>query len=489
MNQKTELNSVRGGIRMKRLAAVLTLCAFLLCCILPAAVAEQSLKAGDYTYILQADGTAEIILYEGSEETVTVPLELNGTAVTAIGPSAFQANKTLAELVIRDGIVSLGDYALRRCTSLAKVTLPATLTEIGMNPFEGCAALTDLAVAEGNPNLYLSDGVLYSREDSRLVCYPMTKDLSAYTLPEGTRIIGASAFYGNESITQLVVFDTVRAIGRRAFYQCGNLRYINLQDTNISTVGADAFNGCRKLMSIAFPARVNSIADRAFQDCTALTELVFPENITFIGEMAFRNCESLTSVRLPVDLTTIGKNTFAGCVNLTELILPEELFYIGGGAFQNCESLTGVSLPASVDYIGSEAFDGCVSLETISIPDTCSHIGAKAFCRCQSLKSVAVPSWTYTINPFTFSGCVSLTDIRLPAELEEIGESAFFCCYMLKEIVIPDPVEVIGDKAFSNCMSLENIELPEDLENIGPDTFENCVKLAGLPDLSDLYEE
>ena len=73
MNQKTELNSVRGGIRMKRLAAVLTLCVFLLCCILPAAVAEQSMKAGDYTYILQPDGTAEIILYEGSETSLVIP--------------------------------------------------------------------------------------------------------------------------------------------------------------------------------------------------------------------------------------------------------------------------------------------------------------------------------------------------------------------------------------------------------------------------------
>ncbi len=145
---------------MKRLAAVLTLCVFLLCCILPAAVAEQSLKAGDYTYILQADGTAEIILYEGSDASVTVPQELNGIAVTAIGPSAFHANQTLAELVIRDGIVSLGDYAFRRCANLVSETLTPPRTAIGMNPFAGCAALTELLVAGENPNLNLSDGVL-----------------------------------------------------------------------------------------------------------------------------------------------------------------------------------------------------------------------------------------------------------------------------------------------------------------------------------------
>ena len=80
---------------MKRLAAVLTLCVFLLCCILPAAVAEQSMKAGDYTYILQPDGTAEIILYEGSETSLVIPQELNGTAVTAPTPTITRRTTTL----------------------------------------------------------------------------------------------------------------------------------------------------------------------------------------------------------------------------------------------------------------------------------------------------------------------------------------------------------------------------------------------------------
>ena len=407
---------------MRKFAAALMICVLFLCCILPAAVAEQSQKAGDYTYIIQHDGTAEIILYEGTETSLVIPQELNGIKVTAIGPSAFQADDYLEELEIKDGLIYLGDYAFRRCANLEKVILPATLTEVGMNPFEGCDWLTDMTVAEGNPNLYLNDGVLFSRDDGRLICYPMTKEYSVYTLPEGTRIIGASAFYGNESLAQVVVFDSVRAIGRRAFYQCDNLRYINLHDTSISTVGADAFNGCRKLKSITFPAKVTSIAERAFQGCTALTELVFPENITFIGEMAFRNCESLTSVRLPVDLTTIGKNTFAGCKSLTELILPDELFYIGGGAFQNCESLTSVTLPAAVDYIGSEAFDGCISLANVFIPDTCSFIGAKAF-----------------------SNCLALERIELPEELENVGSDAFENCVKLD---LPDLSDLYEESNF-----------------------------------------
>ena len=96
---------------MRKLIAALMLCVLFLCCVLPAAVAEQSQKAGDYTYIIQHDGTAEIILYEGTETSLVIPQELNGIKDTAIGPSAFQADDELEALEIKDGLACLGDDA------------------------------------------------------------------------------------------------------------------------------------------------------------------------------------------------------------------------------------------------------------------------------------------------------------------------------------------------------------------------------------------
>ena len=216
----------------------------------------------------------------------------------------------------------------------------------------------EITVGEANPNLKIVQGVLYSLNDFRLIYYSMKNEPGEYKVKKGTRIIGADAFCECENITKLVIPKKAEdegtvgltAIGRRAFYHCENLKAINLEDTDISTVGADAFAGCLKLKKLTFPENVTSIAERAFQDCSNLTELDLPETITSIGDMAFRNCSSLISVRLPDGVTTIGKNTFAACKELAELVLPDSLSYIGGGAFQGCEGLKKIELPDSVDH-------------------------------------------------------------------------------------------------------------------------------------------
>ena len=283
---------------MKKLTFGVLLCVVLVCCTFFAASAEQ--VSGSYAYTLLDDGTAQIVRYTGEEAELAIPDKLDGIAVTAIGPSAFHKNDTLQTVRIPEGVVSLGDFAFQRCSGLTGASLPASLAEVGLNPFAGCGALAAVEVASGNPALETENGqVLYSTGDNRLVWYSMLKDRGAYTVREGTRIIGASAFYECENLTGLTVRDSVTAIGRRAFFFCTGLKAVNLQDTEISTVGADAFCGCTRLEHIAFPEEMTSIAERAFEDCTSLSGLILPETITSIGEMAFRNCSGLRTVRLP----------------------------------------------------------------------------------------------------------------------------------------------------------------------------------------------
>ena len=261
----------------KRTAGLLAcLCALLLAAAFSSASAAPStFTSGYYNCTLQNDGTAMITGYTGEEAVLVLPAELEGVPVTAIGPSAFQANLELIDLVIPEGVVSLGDYAFQRCPNLTGVSLPATMEEVGLNPFAGCEALLDVDVAGDHPYLEVRDSVLFSKEDHRLIYYPRLLEKGPYDIPFGTRIIGASAFYQCDNLTDITIPDTVTAIGRRAFYQCSSLRAINLPP-EISTVGADAFCGCASLNSITFPEKVASIGERAFQDCSNLEHVVLP---------------------------------------------------------------------------------------------------------------------------------------------------------------------------------------------------------------------
>ena len=306
---------------MRKCIPFLLVFLLLVCCALSSSLAESAgsgreVESGNYTYTLQDDDTWMITGYKGQEATLVIPSELEGIAITAIGPSAFVSNNNIIDVTIPEGIVSLGDYAFQRCDSLQFVNLPASLVEVGPNPFAGCESLLEIEVEAHNPNLAVIDGVLYSVNDARLIYYSMMKEDEEFTLKRGIRIIGASAFYECDHIKRINIKpksgdSSLIAIGRRAFYKCEKLEAIDLEYSQISTVGTEAFSGCKKLKKLSFPSKVTSIADRAFEGCSSLKELVLPETITTIGEMAFQNCSSLTAVKLPEGVTTVGKNTFA----------------------------------------------------------------------------------------------------------------------------------------------------------------------------------
>ena len=136
----------------------------------------------------------------------------------------------------------------------------------------------------------------------------------------------------------------------------------------VTSIGDNAFAGCKSLTSIALPGGVISIGRNAFQACTGLTSINIPESVTSIGSYGFINCFSLTSITIPEGVTSIEDWTFLQCGSLTSITIPEGVTSIGGRAFQSCRSLTSVTIPESVNFIEGGAFLGCDGLTSISIP-------------------------------------------------------------------------------------------------------------------------
>ena len=122
---------------MRKFIPYLLVFLLLLCCALSSALAESAVPGretefGNYTCSLQEDDTWIITAYRGKEATLVIPSELDGIAVTAIGPSAFVGNHDITDVTVPEGIVSLGDYAFQRCDSLVDHSVAVRLS---------CAAL------------------------------------------------------------------------------------------------------------------------------------------------------------------------------------------------------------------------------------------------------------------------------------------------------------------------------------------------------------
>ena len=265
---------------MKKLLAALLILSVLFLS-LPAAIAEEPTEttepevftSGDYSYILLEDGTVEITKYTGEADTLEIPDAIDGKKVSGIGDEAFRSCSDLTEITIPNSVTSIGDHAFSSCSGMTSVTIPESVEKTGSNPFRACKNLTVINISPDHPYLATIDGVLFSKLDKRLVCYPKALKENEYTVPQGIRIIGDWAFSDCTSLTSVTLTDSVTSIGEAAFNNCTSLTEITIPDS-VTSIGDYAFFWCKSLTSVTIPDSVTSIGDSAFSDCESLTATV-----------------------------------------------------------------------------------------------------------------------------------------------------------------------------------------------------------------------
>ncbi len=134
----------------------------------------------------------------------------------------------------------------------------------------------------------------------------------------------------------------------------------------VTSIEANAFNGCRAVSNITLPESITSIGNYAFQDCSALQSINLPTGITSIGDYSFKGCSFLGGdIIIPNSVTKIGSSTFQDCCFLKSITLPNSVTSISMYAFSGCSSLTEFTIPSSVTSIGNYAFNGCTSINSL----------------------------------------------------------------------------------------------------------------------------
>lgn len=191
------------------------------------------------------------------------------------------------------------------------------------------------------------------------------KDLTEYSIPEGTKEIGEFAF-ARTGLTSIVIPEGVTTIGYGAFYHCDNLNQVTFPSTIVNvepvafaktgfienwkksgsnpflTVGDGvliAYQGTGA--SINIPDGVKMIAPEVFKDNQEVTSLFLPDSVVTIGEGAFENCTNLSQVAGGTNLKSIEDRAFAGCP-LTTIRIPNAVENIGLRAYD----YTGLNLTA-----------------------------------------------------------------------------------------------------------------------------------------------
>ena len=415
--------------------------------------------------------------------------------VTSIGAYAFYYCSNLTSVTIPEGVVTIGKYAFAVCASLTGVKLPDSLTSIGTYAFYSCGSLTEITVPEN-----------VTRIEERTFC--SCGSLKKVTLLGEVTTIGKFAFGYDDNLVDINLPASVNWISDYAFQSCDNLEEITIPD-GVTNIGIWAFSGCKsfnenyhsrqcenhwkicifqlqQLTEIVIPSSVRTMGEYAFSSCTGLKEVTILANF-WSGHHTFYNCSSLEKVILSDKVSSIGRYAFFGCSSLTEIVLPDSVDAIGDYAFCSCESLKKINIPDAVDAIGEWAFYGCSSLTEITLPDGMTAIKEWVFASCSQLAKVDIPDSVTSIGKCAFRNCDSLTDLPTMNGVTTIKDSAFFDCNGLTEITIPDGVKSIGYDAFGQCENLKKITLPDTVTSIEHHAFYWCSSLEEitLPDKVD----
>ena len=167
--------------------------------------------------------------------------------------------------------------------------------------------------------------------------------------------IGDSAFSERYYLSNVTIPQSVKSIGREAFYKCTAMKSLTIKDAATS-IGDCAFQGCDWLTTVKLGEHITTIGEAAFVDCERLDNVTIPDSVTSIGDSAFARCYQLKTIKLGKNIETIGDDDFVGvidgvffyCTNLSKIIIPEKVKTIERNTFVGCSNLESITLPAGL---------------------------------------------------------------------------------------------------------------------------------------------
>lgn len=345
-----------------------------------------------YTY---KDVIQEVVIHDG---------------ITSIGDYIFCELEKLKTITIPDSVTRIGNDAFSDCTSLQQIDLPDTITEMGYRIFYSCAALTSVHFPEQMATVPY--GTFWK-----------CSQLASINLPKNLTEIGTYAFESCSALTSVELPNSLETIGEEAFFQCSALKSVRF-GPNIQRVDQDAFDG------------------------TAMVNADDSDAIVLGGYILYRISGTKTDFTVPDGVTVIA--AFACSAALTSLDLNQTV-YVGDAAFRNCEDLASVSGTDSLRSVGRNAFDGTAYIENNS--DDLVMIGSCLYQYHGSSEDVIVPEGTVSISAECFGFNKDICSITLPNSLERIEYYAMLGCESMKSLEIPESVTYIGDHAVGYYVS------------------------------------
>lgn len=237
----------------KLMKNLVLLCAVIVLCFAVSTMAsalDENGQCGENVYWIYDSTTGELVI-SGSGEMY----DYSGLTGFPDGSTPFY-NSDIKEVIIEEGVTSIGGGTFHDCFDLESISIPASVSFIGNIPFRGTIRLKEIIVNESS--LYFSVdeyGVLYNKDKTVLIKYPTGSELTSCIVASSTITIAQEAFSGAINVEEVVLPEGLLYIGYGAFEYCISLNKFALPDS-LLTLDDGSLTFCMGLTELTVPEKV-----------------------------------------------------------------------------------------------------------------------------------------------------------------------------------------------------------------------------------------
>ncbi|MBQ4137151.1 MAG: leucine-rich repeat domain-containing protein [Clostridia bacterium] len=389
-----------------------------------------------------------------------------------------QHRSRIVNVIVEDGVTTIGDGAFSNCLNLKSITLPEGITYLGSHSLQYCSQLTDIQLPKslvyiGKMALYhtsLSEIVVPDNASLEMQSVSYIPTLKNVHLGKETYLIDYFNF------VDLPMLEKITVDAQNPYYESDEYGVLYLKGKK--TLLKYPMNS--PLEAYVIPDTVNTISSNAFSHANNIKKVTIPSSVVKLEDGAFGYCRKISDIRIPDSVTYIGSSAFSGMDGITSIIIPDSVKTLRS-AFTLCRNLKTVKIGSGVETMDIAPFMYCESLERISVhPDNQSFSSDEYGALFNKNKTVmiayppenksskyVIPSTVKTIENQAFRSAKHLNEIIIPNSVTIIHNGAFFECQGLESIILGRNVNFIDSFAFYDCNSIKNIYYYLNKESFG----------------------
>ena len=439
--------------------------------------------------------------YTGQSKDVVIP-----DGVKSIGDNAFADCGYITSVTIPDGVKQIKKNAFMNCTGLESVQFSGSLTEIRDSAFEGCKRLN---------KVYIPAGV----QSIGAMAFKKCLNMTAITLPDTLEFVGVEAFWDCHKLRELI-FPPQTVFQGKPIGACWNLINVILPETEVEFVPVES----NRIKCIVAPnAKIEHVYEtsnrfRNKQFAAAVGYIKYTDRFTdkeiidSYNTYLFRHKKDLLPVIWENDAVSV-LSILAENGKISKTAIDKEYIepamraramgcvgFLMDWKHQNVKVRSISKDLAKIDkdpYSVSEMKklwgytnldDGTIMIthykgedSEITIPprigdSKVSQIGPYAI----SPYMASAQGIYKKRSPKRFAALGTIKSVTISEGISSVNDNAFYRCNSLASIMIPSTVLNIGKEAFYGCISLNDVTLSDGMENIGNSAFESCKRLNNI---------